>query len=132
MEHSVKLADVDRCGVAGSFLKGERGGLEMRDNILDYRIVEHLPDGSQRFWTEEQFRQAYGCSLEEYRGDLREGSSQFWVSLRRLLRLLGKGVWVLLKVGFAMAIGAIGLAGRAIGAVAEGIFAGVLGVLLCR
>ncbi|MGK7908444.1 MAG: hypothetical protein AB4040_14645 [Synechococcus sp.] len=104
----------------------------MKDEILDYSIVEHLPDGSQRFWTEEQFRQAYGCSFEKYR-DEREGKSgQFWGSLRRLLGLLGKGLWLLLKVAFAVVVGAIGLAGRAIGAVGEGIFAGVLGVLLSR
>ena len=63
----------------------------MKDDILDYSIVEHLPDGSQRFWTEEQFRQAYGCNFEEYRGDLERGSGQFWGSLRRSLGLLGKG-----------------------------------------
>ena len=104
----------------------------MRDEIIDYNIVEHLPDGSQRFWTEEQFRQAYGCSFEEYRGDLKRGSSRFWGSLWLFLGLLGKGVWVLLKVAFAVVFGAIGLAGRLINAVAEGIFAGVLGVLLSR
>ncbi|MGK7905680.1 MAG: hypothetical protein AB4040_00415 [Synechococcus sp.] len=104
----------------------------MNDEILDYSIVEQLPDGSQRFWTEEQFRQAYGCSYEEYRGERSGKSSQFWVSLRRLLGLLGKGLWLLLKVAFAVAVGAIGLIGRLVKALAEGIFVGVLGVFLAR
>ncbi|MEM9566666.1 MAG: hypothetical protein AAF974_00020 [Cyanobacteria bacterium P01_E01_bin.34] len=104
----------------------------MKDEIIDYSIVEHLPDGSQRFWTEEQFRQAYGCSFEEYRGEQEGQSSQLWGSLRRLLGLLGKGLWLLVKVVFAVMVGAIGLAGRAIGAVGEGIFVGVLGCLLSR
>ena len=104
----------------------------MKDEILDYSIVEQLPDGSQRFWTEEQFRQAYGCSFEEYRGEREGKSGQFWISLRRLLGLLGKGAWLLMKVAFAVAVGAIGLAGRLIGGVAEGIFAGVLAVFLSR
>ena len=83
-------------------------------------------------WTEEQFRQAYGCSYEEYRGELEEQSSHVWLSLRWLLEMQGKGIWLLVKVAFGVMIGAIGLSGRAIGAVAEGIFAGVLGALLSR